>query len=239
MIARVGTRNSAPKTLVDHAADQLREEIVSGELASGERINLEDASARLKMSPIPIREALRILASENLVVPLHHRGYTVSPVTVADLEETYRLRLLLEPVAVQLAVPRLGKVALTQLGRDLERLDEAFERDQWKAHRRYHSAFHFGIYSRCESPKLLRFIELLWVTSERYQRITTRLKGELAQRASEHHLILRACCEGEASRACDLTKEHLTRAFSAIRGSLVAEQSSPRERAFPSALGIS
>lgn len=225
MVARTVARASSPKTLVDLAAERLRRDIVAGDLAAGERVNLEGASAKLKMSPIPIREALRILAAEGLVVPLRHRGYTVSHVTVADLEETYRLRLLLEPVAVQLAVPRIKRETIQQLARDLDRLEVAFERSQWAAHRRYHSAFHFGIYSRCDSPKLLRFIELLWLTSERYQRISTRLKGELDQRANEHRLILRACERGEASRAGELMRHHLTRAFSTIRASLLTEPS--------------
>src|ERR1700742_5190631 len=105
--AKKGQSRTRPNimTLVEYAAGEIREQILSGEMAAGERILLDEVAEELGISPIPLREALRTLATEGLVAPLPRRGYTVAPVTVADLEETYRVRLVLEPLAVKLAVP--------------------------------------------------------------------------------------------------------------------------------------
>lgn len=209
------------RTLVEYASQQLREQILSGELGAGERMRLDVVAEDLGISPIPLREALRTLATEGLVTPLAHRGYSVAPVTIADLEETYRLRLLLEPLAVRLAVPGLTKVDLRALGESLDRLGRAFKEGHWPDHRTHHRAFHFGIYERCNSEWLVRFTDMLWSNSERYQRMTAQIKGQLTQRAKEHRAILAACRAGDADRAGDLMHDHLAASLVSLKEYLV------------------
>jgi DNA-binding GntR family transcriptional regulator len=218
--ARAGGRSTM--TLVAYASEHLREAIMAGDLAPGQRILLDGVAQELGISPIPLREALRTLATEGIVVPLPHRGYTVAPLAVEDLEETYRLRLLLEPLAVRLAVPRLTEADLRSLSEELDLLDRAFREGHWPDHRTHHRAFHFGIYARCDSAWLVRFAEMLWMNSERYQRMTTRIAGELEQRNKEHRRILTACRKGEAERAGKLMHDHLSRAEASLREFLEA-----------------
>lgn len=211
-------------SLVEFAADSVRQSILVGDLPPGERILLDDLAAELGISPIPVREALRVVATEGLVVPVARRGYTVAPVRVEDLEETYSLRFLLEPRAVRLAVPRLTPADLAELTGDLEALAEAFRENDWPNHRLHHRNFHFGIYNRCNSPWLLRFTEMLWTNSERYQFMTTRIKGELRQRLSEHRAILRACKAGDADRAAELMHDHLVAAEKPLAAFIAARE---------------
>jgi DNA-binding GntR family transcriptional regulator len=212
----------ATRTLVEHAAEWLRESILSGDLSPGERVRLDGIAQELGMSPIPIREALRMLASEGLVVPLAHRGYTVQPLTVDDLNDTYRLRLTLEPLAVRLAVPHMQEEDITHLVDELDHLEQAFRDSDWPKHRIHHRAFHFGIYRKCNSTWLLRFTEMLWINSERYQRMTTRISGELNERRKEHRRIAAACEERDAERASELMHAHLSMASDTIRTFLSA-----------------
>lgn len=205
------------RTLVEYAAEQLRESILAGELPAGERVLLDNIANELGISPIPLREALRMLATEGLVVPLAHRGYTVAKLTVPDLEETYRLRLLLEPLAVQLAVPRLTEVDIAHLSTELEALGRAFDEGNWPNHRTHHRNWHFGIYVRCESSWLMRFIDMLWLNSERYQRLTTRIQGELGERMKEHRRIFEAVKANDADAAGGLMHEHLSAAEESLR----------------------
>src|SRR5690242_4657103 len=88
---------SMPPTLVERAAEGLRAEILDGTLAPGDRVHLADAAERLGMSMVPVREALRSLASEGLVYAVPQRGYRVSELSLDDLEDTYRLRVELDP----------------------------------------------------------------------------------------------------------------------------------------------
>ncbi|MDO8211700.1 GntR family transcriptional regulator [Conexibacter sp. CPCC 206217] len=219
--ARNGTRGPGTRTLVEYASQQLREGILSGALAAGERIHLDGVAEDFGISAIPVREALRTLATEGLVTPLPHRGYTVAPVTIEDLEETYRIRLVLEPLAVQLAVPRLTRADLRFLGEELDLLGRAFRDGHWPDHRTHHRAFHFGIYEKCNSGWLIRFTDMLWVNSERYQRMTTQIQGQLTKRAREHRRILAACRAGDADKAAELMNDHLSSSLDTLKAYLV------------------
>jgi DNA-binding GntR family transcriptional regulator len=211
-------------TLVEYAAEQLRESILSHELPAGEHIRLDAIAQSLGISPIPLREALRILATEGLVVPLPHRGYTVAEANIADLEETYRLRLVLEPLAVRLAVPRLTDADILRLRGELVLLEAAFAENNWPAYRIHHKALHFGIYERCDSPWLVRFADMLWLNAQRYQRLTIEIAGEFSQRTDEHEQILAACRSREAEAGASLMHIHLGRALGSLRKFLAANE---------------
>jgi DNA-binding GntR family transcriptional regulator len=207
-------------TLVEYAAEDVRERILSGDLAAGERILLDEIAEDLGISPIPLREALRTLAGEGLVAPLPRRGYTVAPVTVSDLDETYRVRMLLEPLAVRLAVPALTPASMRALNDELVALDAAIAERDWPQHRVHHRAFHFGLYEKCNSPWLIRFTDMLWSNSERYQRMTTQIRGEMTERMDEHRAVLDACEAGDAEAAGEAMRAHLDRAFTTLHGFL-------------------
>jgi len=214
----------SPQTLVEYAAAQLRESILSRDLAPGEWLRLDGIAQSLGMSPIPLREALRMLATEGLVVPQPHRGYVVAAATVADLEETYRLRLVLEPLAVRLAVPRFTDEDFALLEQEVDGMAAAFAKGDWVAYRAHHRAFHFAIYERCNSGWLLRFADMLWLNTQRYQRLTMEIKGELRARQKEHKGILVACRSRDAEAAGDLMHSHLNLALKALRGFLVKNE---------------
>jgi DNA-binding GntR family transcriptional regulator len=211
-------------SLVELAAESLREDVLSGVLKPGERILLDAVASALGMSNIPVREALRTLATEGLVVAVPNRGYVVVAATVDDLDETYRLRMMLEPLAVRLAVPRLTDTDIDHLEAQLRILNEAFGRGEWDTYRVHHRDLHFSIYERSNSPWLVRLTEMLWLNSQRYQRMTTRISGELEERAKEHRNILDACRRGAADDAADLTHDHLFRAKDKIRAFLMEHE---------------
>jgi DNA-binding GntR family transcriptional regulator len=211
-------------SLADLAAESLREDVLSGELAAGDRILLDAVASELGMSNIPVREALRTLATEGLVVAVPNRGYVVVAASVEDLDEAYRLRMMLEPLAVRLAVPRLSEPDLHQLEEQLDLLNEAFAGDDWRSYRVHHRDFHFGIYQKSNSRWLVRLTEMLWLNTQRYQRMTTRISGELEERAREHRDILEACRRRAADDAADLMHDHLFRAKDKIRAFLVENE---------------
>jgi DNA-binding GntR family transcriptional regulator len=214
-------------TRVEYAAERVREQILAGDLPGGERIPLDALAQSLGMSAIPLREALRVLGGQGLVVPSPHRGYTVAPATVADLDETYRLRLLLEPLAVNLAVPQLREPDFVVLAQQLDLFERAYRHESWHDYRVHHRAFHFGIYEKAQSTWLVRFTDALWLNTERYQRMTAMIVGELQQRMNEHRQILAACIAGDADAASELMHDHLERAAEKIRAFLIAAEDVP------------
>ena len=212
-MARVQVRR---ETLAEQAVSALRNEIFAGELRAGEKVNIDDAAERLGMSQIPVREALRVLDAVGLVEFLPQRGYTVKSADLKDFLETYRLRILLDPLATKLSVPNLDAHDLALAQEALDRLAETVRAGDSEAQRRYHRDFHFAIYGKCDSPWLLRILGMLWENSERYQRISPEVRRSLGKRGNEHHDILAAAAAGDAEKTASEIESHIARTKSAI-----------------------
>jgi DNA-binding GntR family transcriptional regulator len=204
---------SGRNTLVDLATQAIRQDLLAGELSAGSRIHLGETAERLRMSPIPVREALRTLATQGLVVALPHRGYRVPEVSLSDLKDIYRLRLVLDPMAVELAVPNLTAENLDQARSALAALEAGLRAEAWDRVRLANHRFHFAIYDAADAPWLLKMISMLWENSERYQRIASPGRGTPRQRIDEHRRILRAVAARDSTKAAKLTYEHLNRTY--------------------------
>jgi len=113
------------RTLSEGVENVIKRMILLGNLPPGERINEVQLSEELNMSRGPIREALRRLQSEGLVVYHPHRGTFVSTLTEDDADEVYSLRALLEVEAVCIALPKLRQVHLDQLTGIVAAFEEA------------------------------------------------------------------------------------------------------------------
>jgi DNA-binding GntR family transcriptional regulator len=202
------------RTLADRAFAALHDAIVAGHLAPGERLPIEELGDALGMSAMPIREALRRLDAAGLVENIPHRGGRVTELSVPDLAEVYEARLALEPLAVRRAAERFGagEAALaTQRLRALDELPDEHSPESWAAH----TAFHFALYEAADSRWLLRLIEPLWETSQRY-RLAANVAPRLRARSDEHEVILRACVDHDAELAARLLYNHLTRTANVV-----------------------
>ena len=94
------------RTLAERAFATLHEAIVTGVLAPGERLPIQELAGVLELSPMPIREALRQLDSLGLVENIPHRGARVTELSIDDLREDYDARLALEQLAVRHAAEK-------------------------------------------------------------------------------------------------------------------------------------
>ena len=94
MTGRLGFQK--PTTLATEIARHLREAIIRGDLAPGERVNESRLTRELASSRSPVREAIRILAAEGLLTIEPHRGARVRPLSEDDLEEIFDVRLMIE-----------------------------------------------------------------------------------------------------------------------------------------------
>jgi DNA-binding GntR family transcriptional regulator len=195
------------RTLADRAFTALHDAIVTGLLAPGERLPIEELGASLGMSAMPIREALRRLDAAGLVENIPHRGARVTELSIEDLAEVYEARLALEPLAVARAAERFDGDAAALAGERLAvltALRDTNSPETWAAH----TAFHFALYEAADSSWLLRLIEPLWETSQRY-RLATKIAPKLEARRAEHEEILRACVEHDAAHAARSLYNHL------------------------------
>src|SRR3954468_5597360 len=102
--------------LIEEIARVLRQQIVEGALAPGERLSERDLGARLGVSRTPLREALRLLAGERLVEVQPRRGARVAPLDSNVVEDVYPVLACLERLAVDLACRQIGEAQLDELG---------------------------------------------------------------------------------------------------------------------------
>jgi len=207
-------------TAQDRAAAALRAAILDGELRPGQRVNQEEWAARTGVSLIPVREALGALAGEGLVTYRPRRGYAVTELDLADLEETYRLRRLLETDALRRGVPRATAADLAGLEADVDACAQAARKGdvagQLAANRRFHDRLH-GL---AGSRPLSRLIDLLWDSTEAYRALYYALDGEGEQADRAHRAILEAVAAGDAAGAIVLQDAHRERALARLRDEL-------------------
>lgn len=190
----------------DQVYEYLRGEITTGRLVPGERLDLDQLVERLKVSKMPIKEALGRLATEGLVDIQSRRGTYVGRVDARDLEETFEVRRVLEMLAGELAVKRVRESDLARLRELIVRMEGSSE---VAAHVELNFQFHGLIVELSDNRKLIEMYERLSVPIQ-VAGIHYRSEGwleRLAQEQQEHRAIIEAL----ASR----DDEGVTRAISA------------------------
>jgi len=204
-------------TASERAAAALRSAILEGELRPGQRVNQEGWAARVGVSPIPVREALLALAGEGLVTYRPRRGYVVTELDVAELEEVYRLRGTLEGEALRRGVPHAGADALAELVEAADECRSATDAGaRLAANRRFHSILH-GL---AGSRPLSRLIDQLWDQTEAYRALYYALPGEADEADRAHRAILSAVAARDADGAVALEDAHRERALERLRAAL-------------------
>lgn len=204
------------RTLAERAFATLHEAIVTGVLAPGERLPIEELAEILEMSPMPIREALRQLDSVGLVENIPHRGARVTELSIDDLREVYEARLALEPLAVRHAAEKFTDADAALAAERLEAHVKAYKQRDLGLVWSTHTAFHFALYDAGKSSWMRRLINPLWETSERYRFAMLPVRLKLEQRRQEHERILQACIDHDGDAAALELYNHLARTANLI-----------------------
>jgi DNA-binding GntR family transcriptional regulator len=137
-------------------AQALREQILSGELAPHTRVTQRDLAAKFGFSPMPARDAVKMLLAEGLVVQEGSKTIVVAPVNNEDFIEIMDMRTLLEPRALELSIPNLTEADFAAARAALAQSGTTGDPRQVVAH---HWDFHRALYRRAGRPRLLNLIE--------------------------------------------------------------------------------
>src|SRR6266540_7254798 len=178
------------RTLAEHAAAELHQLILSGELPSGTPLRLVELADRLRMSQMPVREGLRRLEALGLVEVIPHRGAWVRETSMDDLTDTHQTRLALESLAVRAAAARFTEADAVRAATALAEHVRLSKIGDIVAARSAHTEFHFAIYGASGSRWLCRAIEPVWQNSERYRFASPRNQAKIALTRQEHQAIL-------------------------------------------------
>ncbi|MBR8265227.1 GntR family transcriptional regulator [Burkholderia cenocepacia] len=190
----------------DAIAASLRDMIINGELAAGERLVERDLAERFGISRIPMREAIQRLEREGLLDIFRNRGAVVRMLSASDVHEIYDLRVLLEGDAIYRSVKRLDDETLAR-AELVHRLlgDATVPRRQGELNREFHAL----LYSCCGNARQLKSIAELRGQVERYERLQATLLADTSSFQVEHDDILQACLERDARGARAMTVAHL------------------------------
>lgn len=204
--------------LTQYVSRHLREEILSGALKPGQRIIQESVARRLATSRIPVREALRELASEGLVTIEPDVGARVAPMDVEDLIEVYMMREQLDGLAIRESAPRLTDSQLEYMQETLTESERYASPQHIIRYLDLDWEFHLAVIAGCRRPRLNRTVESLWNAGRQYRRAYTQLFPSAAFELSvmEHRLIAEALIRGAAEDAVILTQMHTRRTREAL-----------------------
>jgi DNA-binding GntR family transcriptional regulator len=197
-----------PTTLSVEIARHLREAIIRGELAAGEKINESRITRELSLSRSPVREALRILEAEGLVTVEPHRGAHVRRVSEADLEEIFDVRLMIESHGLRRDLHRVTPEAMAPLRRAVEDARAALAAADLEGWHQASLRFHDGLVALADNRLLTRLHEELKTSLRRYQ--IPGPSGEPERFQVEHDAILDALEDGRRERGIELVAAHVT-----------------------------
>jgi DNA-binding GntR family transcriptional regulator len=209
---------AAARSLSDQAYYQIRELIVTLQLAPGSVIDERALMARLELGRTPIREALRMLARERLVDVYPRRGIFVSSVDAGDLAGLSEVRETLEGLAARLAAQRATPEQRDATGLLLRELDQPghdertlIELDQ-RLHRHVHHAAH--------NPFLAATLDEYYMLTLRIWLLALDRVARLDQAIGEHRELLSAIQAGDPDRAESAMRQHVRGFERAIRAVL-------------------
>lgn len=191
----------------DHAYNELREAILGGAIEPREHINPKLVAADLGMSIIPVREALRRLEQENLVVIEPYVGATVRELPVAEICENLLIRSELEALAMRLATPLMDDVTLDRLETLLRQHEALLADGQYGDIGALNRQFHMTAYDVIPERGLIRLIQQQWDQVPRSARAFALYPDHAAAAYQMHVRIVEAIRQGNGELAGDLTRE--------------------------------
>src|ERR1700724_526573 len=187
----------------DLVAALVRELVITGQLAPGEQLRQRDLAQRFGVSQTPVREAMRRLESEGLLVCDTHRGFTVVAPDVGRVEENFQIRAALESLGASLAARKIDAAGLDRL-RALNDQMRGLADDN-PGYAELNREFHFTVYEYARSPLLLSLMRLLWASLHGGPRVARTH----AESARQHDAILDALHAGDGAAAAAGTYEHI------------------------------
>jgi DNA-binding GntR family transcriptional regulator len=192
-------------------ADEIRSAVLSGEMRPGMRIRQELLAAKYGASRIPVREALKQLENEGLVVLAPNRGAWIADVNSAESIEVYKIREVVEPLAIFESVPYLTDADIAALDAMINELERTTTLERYLQLDR---EFHLRTYSRARMPQLQAMVERFWNSTQHFRRQfvkETFAKNGLPFSDPQHLLLMDMIRARDAEGARHMVHLHIRR----------------------------
>ncbi|WP_156410350.1 GntR family transcriptional regulator [Bosea sp. Root381] len=207
----------ARPTASDVIARHLREAIMSGKIKEGLPIRQDEIAGLFNVSKIPVREALKRLEAEGLVIFQRNRGAVVTEMSQFEIVQIFEVRALLEANAIKLSVPQMTAATFAAAQDYSDQFAAETDVAKWAE---LNWKFHSCLYEDANRPFMVGLIRSVNDRIERFLRIQLSLSAGQAVADQEHREILAACRAGDAQSASQLIHSHVMDACSSLLNSL-------------------
>lgn len=208
------------QTLTNYCYKNLKEAIIRGEFAPGEKLRIAKLKSYLNVGPTPIREALSRLASSGLINTEANRGFFVKNVSEAEVRDIYatfnKIELLALNQAIELGDSSWEANILGSLHKlsIVEKCSSPIDSESWLL---LNYEFHYSLIAACNSPCLLKIRGDIYQLFDRYCHLSILInENNLLLNHNDHCEIAKAVINRDKSKACRLTTSHLENSLNQV-----------------------
>lgn len=214
--------------ILPKVVDILRSAIIECEFEPGERLNETSIASRLGISRSPVREAIKLLESENLVQTFNLRGSFVKDLSVKEIEDLYMVFSFINEPAIRVIVEKMDSKMEKDLKTLIRQMLKAFEVDDIEKNRLTARHFHRFIIEATQNDLLLKIHDSLRLQEERCRYYALKAGSvALAEGQREHLDIAEALLERDADKAQAKMKQHFDKARQRVLMSIQKDSGGP------------
>jgi len=211
-------------SMVDNVTERLRRALLAGDIKPGEPIRVAQLEKSFGVSHIPIREAVRRLEAEGLIVAEPQRAAVAAGVDLEDLGGLYDIRRIIECEVIRRSVARMTEEQVERVQEALLALEAVAQDHDSPEFWDLHMDFHWALLEPGATPWVRRVLDQVWLASQRYVRLFVSATFDDAMR--DHRELLEACEARDDERAEAILRRHLDRTELAVRQAFVPTEQS-------------
>lgn len=215
------------RSFAEHGYAAIKRDIINGRLRPGMKLPLQWLMQQYSLGMAPLREALTKLTGETFVVAESQKGFRVAKLSLAEFDDLWRVRKLIESEALVLSIQNRGvewRRRLTDAYARLREIEDTLvgatyplaedNTEEWEAR---NQVFHNTLLSACDSPWLLQLKDMTYQKSLRYRLASKRVPSIWRRVDDEHAAIFEAAMAGEILRAVRANEYHIDQTATKVR----------------------
>lgn len=208
-IQKLAGGNRGLEMLHEDVVSRLRNILLNGEIPPGARIPERDLCTRLQISRTPLREALKVLAAEGLVLLLPHRGSRAAKLTSKDVQDLFEVCQGLEALAGELACERISDEELSAVARMHAEMASHYQSKDLQAYYICNRQIHEAIVEAARNPALSALYDSVTARIRRARYVTPMRGPRWTLALQEHEAILNALLRRDGVGLAHILRAHL------------------------------
>jgi DNA-binding GntR family transcriptional regulator len=210
------------RSLHDEIATRLRDMIIAGDLKPGQKLNEAELALGFGVSRTPLREALKVLEVEGMIVIMPHRGASVATLSEAEVEEIFPLMGIIEGLAAELACQRMTDADLARLEKMHAVMVQHWQRGEWSPYSKLNRAIHEAIFAMADNATLSAQYQQLMVRIHAIRFIARKSPEHWQQAVDDHEKIMAALRARDGVAAFALMRDHLAHKADVVNAAMRA-----------------